>query len=218
MKCFFYDTQSPSLVGLNEDFIASARLDNLLSCYVGLESYLKSSPKQNTLLICNDHEEVGSCSHVGAAGPMLKLALERMNQTPENYAQCIDNSMLISCDNAHAIHPNYPEKHDDNHGPLINQGPVIKINSNQRYATNSETEAYYVWLCKKENVPYQKFVTRSDMGCGSTIGPITSTNLGVKCLDIGVPTFGMHSIRELAGSHDPYYLYKSLKRYFNTKL
>ncbi len=212
----FYDTQPPSLIGLENEFISSARLDNLLSCYVGLESYLKSPSSRNTLLVCNDHEEVGSCSHAGAAGPMLKSLLKRLTQTPENYARCVNNSMMISCDNAHALHPNYIEKHDAHHGPIINQGPVIKINSNQRYATNSETAGAYILLCKTENVPYQKFVIRSDMGCGSTIGPITASNIGVKTVDVGVPTFAMHSVRELAGSKDPYYLYKSLVRYFKT--
>ena len=125
-------------------------------------------------------------------------------------AQTIARSMMISADNAHGIHPNYPDKHDECHGPLINAGPVIKVNANQRYASNSETSAVFRHLCNQLDVPVQTFVVRSDMGCGSTIGPITATELGVPTLDIGVPTFAMHSIRELAGSRDTAYLYQDV--------
>lgn len=214
---FFYDTQEPSFVGINKDFIASARLDNLFSCYIGMKSFIEASDHISSILVCNDHEEVGSCSHTGAAGPMLKSIIERIVGTGENFTRSIENSMLISCDNAHALHPNYPEKHENHHAPLINHGPVIKINSNQRYASYGETTGIFAHLCEKNNIPYQKFVIRQDMGCGSTIGPITSTALGVKTLDIGVPTFAMHSIRELAGSHDAYYLFSSLVAFLKEK-
>ena len=110
--------------------------------------------------------------------------------------------MMISTDNAHAVHPNFADSHDENHGPLLNGGPVIKVNSGQRYATSSETSGLFRMLAALENVPVQSFVVRSDMGCGSTIGPITASNTGIRTLDIGVPTLGMHSIRELAGSRD----------------
>jgi aspartyl aminopeptidase len=205
----FYDTQAPSLVGLNDEFIASARLDNLLSCYVGLQSLLEAGD-QNCLLVCNDHEEVGSQSAAGAQGPLLKSVLERVVADNEDLTRVIDRSMLISADNAHGIHPNYADKHDGNHGPLLNAGPVIKINANQRYATNSETSALFRDWCRQVEVPVQAFVVRTDMGCGSTIGPLTAGELGVKTIDIGVPTFGMHSIRELAGNQDAYYLYQVL--------
>ena len=122
---------------------------------------------------------------------------------------------MFSVDNAHGIHPNFPEKHDDKHGPLLNHGPVIKINANQRYATSSETSAFFRQLCEDNNVPVQAFVVRNDMGCGSTIGPIVAGELGVKTLDIGVPTFAMHSIREMAGSKDAAYLATALTAFFN---
>lgn len=211
----FYDVQPPAVIGLHDDFIASARLDNLLSCYTGLMALIGSEDKQNTLLVCNDHEEVGSASAAGAQGTLLKSVLERLCDNDESYSRMIANSLMISADNAHGIHPNYADKHDENHGPILNNGPVIKMNANQRYASNSETSALFKHLCELADVPVQSFVVRSDMACGSTIGPITATEIGVKTVDVGVPTFAMHSIRELAGRWDAFYLYRVLKQYFN---
>ena len=214
-EMYFYDTQGPSIFGLGEEFIASARLDNLLSCYIGLSSLIDCKGDSNAVLVCNDHEEVGSESYVGAAGPFLKSVLERLSGP--DFSILVAKSTMISCDNAHGIHPNYGEKHDENHGPIMNQGPVIKINSNQRYATNSDTSAIFSYLCKKAKVPFQKFVTRADMACGSTIGPITSTLIGLKTVDVGIPQLGMHSIREICGTKDPVFLYKVLVEFYNEK-
>ena len=205
-----YDCQPPATVGLAGDFIASARLDNLLSCYVGMQALLAADGEVSSLLVCNDHEEVGSNSAAGAAGPFLQSVLQRIGADSQ---QIIARSMMISADNAHGIHPNYADKHDECHGPLLNAGPVIKVNANQRYATNSETSAVFRDICSQQAVPVQTFVVRSDMGCGSTIGPITATELGVPTLDIGVPTFAMHSIRELAGSQDIAYLHQALQAF-----
>lgn len=210
----FYDVQQPAYVGLHQDFIASARLDNLLSCYTGLLALTETSNAGSKLLVCTDHEEVGSASACGAQGPFLKSVLERIAGNHENTVRMIDKSMMISADNAHAVHPNFVDKHDSNHGPEINQGPVIKTNANQRYASNSSTSAIFKQLCKKADVPVQSFVVRTDMACGSTIGPITASEIGVRTLDVGVPTFAMHSIRELAGRWDGYYLYRALREYF----
>ncbi|CAH0990400.1 putative M18 family aminopeptidase 2 [Sinobacterium norvegicum] len=212
----FYDTQPSAMTGLRQQFVSAARLDNLLSCYTGLQALLQADGEMTSILVCNDHEEVGSSSAAGAQGPMLKHLLQRMCQTTEDFARVIERSMMISADNAHAIHPNFIAKHDGNHGPQINQGPVIKINANQRYATNSETAALYRYLSDQVDVPVQSFVVRSDMGCGSTIGPITATELGVRTIDIGVPTFAMHSIRELAGSEDAFGLHKVCWQFYNT--
>ena len=211
----FYDMQGAAITGMANEFLASARLDNLLSCYTGIESLLHADETVTSLMICSDHEEVGSASAEGAEGPFLKTTLERMLPNKDDYHRAIANSLLISTDNAHGIHPNYPDKHDANHGPLLNNGPVIKINANQRYATNSETSGYFVSLCTANDVPHQTFVTRTDMACGSTIGPITAKALGVKTLDVGVPTFAMHSIRELAGSEDAYSLARVLKAFYS---
>jgi aspartyl aminopeptidase len=210
----FYDVQPPAVIGLHDDFIASARLDNLLSCYTGLMALITDG-KQNTLLVCNDHEEVGSMSAAGAQGSFLKSVLERICGNDENTSRMIANSTMISADNAHGIHPNFEDKHDGNHGPILNDGPVIKVNANQRYATNSQTGALFKHLCELADVPFQSFVVRSDMACGSTIGPITASEIGIRTVDVGVPTFAMHSIRELAGRWDTYYLYRVLKQFFN---
>ncbi|HZJ93481.1 MAG TPA: M18 family aminopeptidase, partial [Thiopseudomonas sp.] len=185
----FYDTQPAAVIGLNQDFIAGARLDNLLSCYAGLQALLSSDDQQMQVLVCTDHEEVGSNSACGADGPFLEQVLRRVLGSEEGFVRCVQHSLLISADNAHGIHPNYADKHDGNHGPLLNQGPVIKVNANQRYATNSETSSFFKILCEQAQVPVQTFVTRTDLGCGSTIGPITASQLGIQTIDIGVPTF-----------------------------
>lgn len=208
----FYDAQPASLSGLREEFITSARLDNLLSCYIGLQSLLDASGDEPALLVCNDHEEVGSVSAEGAQGPFLSSVLDRWCG-PENRSRAIARSMMISADNAHGIHPNFISRHDENHGPLLNGGPVIKINHNQRYATNSRSAALYRHISDELGLPHQSFVVRSDMACGSTIGPLTAGNLGVTTLDIGVPQLAMHSIRELCGTRDGYTLYQVLKAF-----
>jgi aspartyl aminopeptidase len=203
-----YDTQKASFVGLSDDFIASARLDNLLSCYVGMLSICSIDANSPMLFIASDHEEVGSESTSGAGGSFLENTLRRMFKDYDEYMQMIRTSLMISADNAHAIHPNFPTKHDSNHTPYINKGSVIKIDANQRYASNSKTISKFMSVASELNEPMQQFITRSDMGCGSTIGPITATRLGIETLDVGLPTFAMHSIRELAGSDDAHSLYK----------
>ncbi|MCL4118331.1 UNVERIFIED_CONTAM: hypothetical protein GTU68_008588 [Idotea baltica] len=213
----FYDTQKPSIIGLNDEFISSARLDNLLSCYAGLEALLQSTDDQNTVLICTDHEEIGSKSSCGADGPMLEHLLRRIAPSEEQFVRTINQSILISADNAHALHPNYVDRSDLNHAPYINQGPVIKRNSDQHYATNSETSGFFRYLCESEQICVQDFVVRSDMKCGSTIGPIIASKTGIRTVDIGLATFGMHSIRELAGSHDLKNLVKALTAFYNTE-
>jgi len=206
----FYDAQKASYLGLRDDFIASARLDNLLSCYVGMLALCSVDASKPMLFIASDHEEIGSETTSGAAGSFLENTLRRLFNDYESYVEMTRSSMMISADNAHAIHPNYPSKHDKEHAPTMNKGVVIKINANQRYATNSETMAKFMKVADELNEPVQKFVTRSDMGCGSTIGPITATRIGIDTIDIGVPTLAMHSIRELAGSDDAHSLYKIL--------
>ena len=209
-----YDTQAPALIGLNEEFISSARLDNLLSTYIGVRALIDSSNKQASLFVSNDHEEVGSASACGAQGPFLRSVLERLTENNEKLTQIIARSTLISCDNAHAIHPNYAERHDQNHAPVINQGPVIKVNAQQRYATTSVSAAKFKHLCESHSIPLQSFVTRTDLACGSTIGPITASELGIETIDIGAPQLAMHSIRELAGSTDCEYLYQALTAFY----
>ena len=211
-----YDTQKPAFVGLAQEFIASARLDNLLSCFTGLRALLDAGGEAGALLVCNDHEEVGSTTASGARGPMLTQMLERLLPVPEDRNRALSRSMLISADNAHGVHPNFAARHDGNHGPLLNRGPVIKINANQRYATNSETAAAFRRLAADEGVPVQTFVVRSDMACGSTIGPLAAAETGVRTVDVGVPQWAMHSIRELAGTADAFNLSRVLRRFLDT--
>jgi len=196
----FYDVQKGSFVGIKEEFISSARLDNLLSCYVGLSALVET--KTPMVLACMDHEEVGSDSHIGAGGTFLEEVLRRI--AGENFSVLMRQSLMVSCDNAHALHPNFPSKHENQHVPLLNRGVAIKINANQRYATSARTMGRFVQCAQAIGIETQTFVTRSDMGCGSTIGPITATRLGIETIDVGVPTLAMHSIRELAGVSDAY--------------
>jgi aspartyl aminopeptidase len=209
-ELLLYDTQAPALVGLRKQFISSARLDNLLSCYVALHSLIESKDEAASVLVCNDHEEVGSVSASGAEGPFLKSVLQRMLESEDkseggsaaSFDRAIQNSVLLSVDNAHGVHPNFSDKHDIAHSPKLNAGPVIKINANQRYASNSESIALLKSICNRLGINHQSFVMRSDMACGSTIGPITSALLGISTVDIGIASFAMHSIRESAGIAD----------------
>ncbi|MBE0490396.1 MAG: M18 family aminopeptidase [Halomonas sp.] len=215
-----YDMQPPARVGVEGELVASARLDNLLSCFAGLEALLASDGRQGVVLAASDHEEVGSASACGAQGPFLGDVLHRLCEQLGGHGEgafirLIQASRMISCDNAHALHPNFTDKHDAAHGPALNGGPVIKVNANQRYATNSATAAMFRDLCHETGVPVQTFVTRADMGCGSTIGPITATELGVPTLDVGAPQWAMHSIRETAGARDVEYLARVLTAFCN---
>ena len=207
-----YDTQKAAYIGLHREFIASARLDNLLSCYINLQTLLHASDNDAILSVANDHEEVGSESSGGAAGAFLTQTLQRIFPTSETFVRAMRNSLLVSCDNAHAVHPNYADKHESEHKPRLNGGAVIKINANQRYASNVTTIARFKAAAQSVGEPTQEYVVRSDMGCGSTIGPITAARLGIETVDIGVPTLAMHSARELAGSDDAFSLFTILSR------
>ena len=210
-----YDVQPPAVIGLNDDFIAASRLDNLLSCYAACRSIIDASGDTPAVMVCNDHEEVGSLSASGAQGPFLRSTLERLCGTGETMDRAMDSSVLLSVDNAHAVHPNYEDKHDPQHRPCLNGGPVIKYNANQRYATNSETAALFRNLCQTLDIPVQQIAMRNDMACGSTIGPITAAELGVATVDIGSPQLAMHSVRELTGRNDPALLYRALKGFLD---
>lgn len=204
----FYDTQKGGFLGINNELIASARLDNLLSCYVALEALCQTTTPM--MMVCLDHEEVGSDSHVGAGGTFVETILRRI--TGENFPHVMSQSLMVSCDNAHALHPNFTAKHDAQHAPLLNGGVAIKINANLHYATNALTMGKFIQCANALNLPTQTFVTRTDMGCGSTIGPIMASRLGMETIDVGVPTLGMHSIREVAGVRDAYGLLQILAR------
>lgn len=204
----FFDVQKGSYAGINNEFILSARLDNLLSCFIALKAI--TDTQEPMMIACMDHEEVGSDSLAGAGGTFLESVLQRISG--EEYPMLMRRSLMVSCDNAHAQHPNFPAKHESEHAPLLNRGVAIKINSNQRYATSARTQGRFSQCADALGISTQVFVTRSDMGCGSTIGPITSTRLGIETIDVGIPQLSMHSIRELCGSEDPYGLYRILTR------
>lgn len=212
---FCYDASKPAYCGLNDCFIAAPRLDNLLSCYVGVEAICQHSGLSNCLLLCMNHEEVGSTSQSGALGNFADLVLTQLLPDPSERSACLHRSFLVSLDNAHASHPNFPDKSDGDHEILLNYGPVIKINASQRYSTSAATAALFRSIAAEMGVKTQNFVMRSDMACGSTIGPLVSARLGVDSVDIGAATWGMHSIRETTGSKDPYMLLQTTKHFFN---
>ncbi len=214
-ELFCYDTQGPSLVGVSKEFIVGSRLDNLVSCFVGCTALLQKKSSENCLLLCSNHEEIGSSSYAGAHGNFLTSLFERILPDSSTRRRALSQSYFISMDNAHALHPNFVEKHDPQHLPLLNQGPVLKYNSNQRYASTSRSAALYKALCSELDIPVQNFVMNNDLACGSTIGPIAATTLGVHTVDIGVPSLAMHSIRETIGSQDLYMLYQSVAHFYS---
>ena len=214
-----YDVQPSAVLGADSSLLAGGRLDNQLSCWAAVDAILGAEPSEATaMIVLNDHEEVGSSSTTGAGGPLLERVLERhvsaRGGTRDDLLRSLASSSCISADNAHAVHPNYTERHDPEHGPIVNAGPAIKINSNQRYATSSATAAMFRQACETAGVPHQVFVSRNNMPCGSTIGPITATRLGIDTVDVGVPQLSMHSARELCGTDDPPALAAALRAAF----
>jgi aspartyl aminopeptidase len=210
-----YDVHAPSYLGRDGELIAAPRLDNLLSFHAGLAALTTAAEQAGAdgpipVLVGSDHEEIGSESATGAAGPFLETVLERLVELRgggiEARARAYAGSMLASVDMAHAVHPNYSERHDAEHRPLANGGPALKVDAKQRYATDGVTRAMWARTCEVAKVPNQVFVSRNDLPCGSTIGPITATRLGIATFDVGVPSLSMHSIRELCGADDPWRL------------
>lgn len=219
-ELFLYDTEEGFLVGLNEEFISIGRLDDLAMVHAGLYGLVNSKVSQATnVLVCFDNEEVGSATKQGAASPMLRTILERialsLGKDKEDYYRALSKSFLISADMAHALHPNYTDKQDPTNRPVINGGPTIKISASQSYTTDSLSSAVYEGICKSIKVPVQKFVNRSDERGGSTIGPISSTQLDIPSVDIGNPILAMHSIRELGGVLDHHYVYRTFKEFYS---
>jgi len=216
---FLYDSTSPSITGLNDDFISSGRLDDLAMCHSILKSLThKNNFNETNIGIFYDNEEIGSRTFQGANSNFLRDLLERitiaLGGDREDYFRALSNSFLISADQAHALHPNFKEKHDKHYTPIINNGPVIKYNANFRYATTSETASKFINICEKNDIPYQKLANRSDIKSGSTIGPMSSSLLNVKTVDVGNPLWAMHSIRETAGTKDHFYITEIFKSFF----
>ncbi len=218
-----YDTQAGVFWGREQAFIAVGRLDNLSSCHAALTALLQTADSADAgsatcVAALFDHEEVGSESHVGAMSSLLPDVLERLSHSlgMDSIAckQALARSFLVSADAAHAYHPNFPGSYDADHALRVNGGPAIKLNANKRYASDSESEARFMQVCTRAGVPHQKYVHRTDLSCGSTIGPMTAAKLGVATVDVGSPIWAMHSIRESGGARDPDYLTQALKAFY----
>ena len=210
-----YDTQKGAFWGAAGEFLADSQIDNLSSCHAGLWALLNAESAAHTSVCAFfDHEEIGSESHKGADGSFLSDILERITQSRgedrNEYQRGLAHSLMISADAAHAFHPNYPNAYEPCHAIRLNQGPAVKINCNQRYATDAFTEAWFAELCRQAGVPSQTYVHRSDLGCGSTIGPMSAARLGIMTIDCGVPMWAMHSARESAGVLDQLWLSRVL--------
>lgn len=207
-----YDTQRAALGGADREIVYAARLDNLGSCHAALRALIGRAHEtvaRTRLIVLYDHEECGSLSAVGADGTVLEDIVTRIVASTssaasfvEDHRRTIARSILVSADMAHAIHPNYSDQHEPQHTPELGKGTVIKSNANQRYATNGETYGWFALACREAGFTPQSFVTRSDLPCGSTIGPITAAKLGVATVDVGNPMLSMHSCREMAGTKD----------------
>lgn len=215
-----YDLTPAAVMGPGGDLLAAGRLDNQLSCWAATRAITEASVAAGTVAVIAlfDHEEVGSESTTGAAGPLLDHVLERLTLAAggdrADHLARLAASACFSCDNAHAVHPNYPERHEPAHRPRVHGGPAIKLNHNQRYATSASTAAMAQRVFEQAGVPWQVFVSRNNMPCGSTIGPITATRLGIDTVDVGVPQLSMHSARELCGTKDPVWLADGLTSWF----
>jgi aspartyl aminopeptidase len=215
----FYDTQRGSFWGIEQEFIANSQLDNLASCHAAMEAMIGTEkPQATSICALFDHEEVGSESATGAGGSFLLDVMERIchshDLSHEDKLRSYSQSFFISADMAHAFHPNHAGSYEPCHHVQVNQGPVIKTNANQRYSTNAATAARFIQLCERAGVPYQQYAHRTDLGCGSTIGPIMAAQLGIATVDVGNPMWAMHSIRESAGVLDHEYMIATLKQHF----
>lgn len=223
------DTQPSCVGGARKEFIFSGRLDNLASSYCALRALLDTCPDSASLadesciraIALFDNEEVGSDSAQGAGSPVMFQAMSRITKwltrdTPTEGIEerTIRKSFLVSADMAHALHPNYADRHEENHQPKLHEGLVIKYNANQRYATNTVTAFLFKEVAKVAGVPTQNFVVRNDMGCGSTIGPILASGIGIRTVDVGMPQLSMHSVREMCGTEDVDLSYRHFKAFY----
>ncbi len=213
-----FDLQPARFAGRADEFVVSARLDNLASCHAALLGLVAADAADATsVAFLFDHEEVGSSSAEGAAGPFARDLLERLVEAfpgSGGLPRAVAKSLLVSADMAHAVHPNQPERHDGVHAPRMNAGPAVKTNANRRYATDGSTGAFFRAMCHAADVRCQEFVSRGDQPCGSTIGPIVATGLGIRTVDVGNPMWSMHSVRETAGRDDVRSLVRVLTRFF----
>ncbi|MEW2047927.1 M18 family aminopeptidase [Streptomyces sp. NPDC051445] len=214
-----HSVEPPAYLGRDEELVAGPRMDNLLSVHAGTAALTAVATGGESLpyipvLAAFDHEENGSQSDTGADGPLLGNVLERSvfarGGSYEDRARAFAGTVCLSSDTGHAVHPNYAERHDPTHHPRVNGGPILKVNVNNRYATDGSGRAIFAAACEKAGVPFQNFVSNNSMPCGTTIGPITAARHGIRTVDIGVAILSMHSARELCGDADPYLLANAL--------
>jgi aspartyl aminopeptidase len=213
-----YDVQPATRSGVGREFIHAARIDNLASCHAALIALTAAEGDGQITrgVVLYDHEEVGSRSAQGAASDFLRSCLQRLSgNATEDYHRAVAKSFLISADMAHAVHPNYTDLHEPKHQPVLGGGPVVKINVNQSYATDGDSWASFERWAREADVSTQRFVVRSDLGCGSTIGPITAAELGIRTVDAGNPMLSMHSCREVAAAADIPKMIDVMKRFFD---
>lgn len=216
------DTAPGARFGLDRSLFAAGRMDNLTSVFAGLRALLATADvpdaAHTSVLAAFDHEELGSQSRSGASGPLLDDVLTRLaaelGATSAERLQAYARSWCVSADAGHSVHPGYPEKHDPTHLPVAGRGPLLKINANQRYATDAVGAALWARTCAAAGVPYQEFVSNNTVPCGSTIGPLTATRLGIRTVDVGVPLLSMHSARELAHVDDLVALGAAVEAFF----
>jgi len=214
------DTQKGAFWGVDREFVANGQLDNLASCHAALSALLATQrPTQTCIVALFDHEEVGSESAVGAGGSLVGDLLQRIalqaGLDVEDQRRLLARSFFISADMAHAWHPNFPAAYEPCHRVQVNAGPVIKSNANQRYSTGADTAALFMAICEQAGVPCQQYAHRTDLGCGSTIGPIVAARLGIPAVDVGAPMWAMHSARESAGVLDHHYMIRALSAAFS---
>ena len=224
-ELMLHDLTPARCIGLDGEFIASGRIDNLFSAWAAIRALIDmpNSPRSSgpiAMAALFDHEEVGSASTAGAAGPLLESTLYRLLSmhgidSVDDQARVFAASSCVSADMAHAVHPNYADRHEPDHRPLPNAGPVIKVNANQRYATDAQTAAFFQAAARRVDIDCQIFVSRNSQPCGSTIGPITATLLGIATVDVGCAMLSMHSARELCGAHDAELFRKVLTSYLS---
>ena len=221
------DTNPPAIFGLGHELFAAGRLDNLSSVHAGLRALIERSRRGAetgpiSVLAAFDHEELGSQSRSGASGPFLDDILTRIGHglgaTGSDRLQAYAESWCLSADAGHAVHPNYPERHDPANTPILGGGPLLKINANQRYATDAHGAALWARTCAQASVDYQEFVSSNTVPCGSTIGPLTATRLGIRVVDVGVPLLSMHSARELCHVNDPQALAAATAAFFSPEV
>lgn len=220
---YLYPRVAPSLWGAKEEFISSPRLDDLQCAYTSMKALVDShNPHGVNVCCCFDNEEVGSGTKQGALSTFLRDVLQRVHaalgHAPEDYFRAVAKSFMVSCDNAHAVHPNHPEKTDGENCVYMNQGIVVKFSANQKYTTDGISAAIFMQLCKDAQVPVQTFANRSDMAGGSTLGNLSTQQVSLHTVDVGLPQLAMHSTYETAGVKDSAYMVQALTAFYNTDL